>query len=188
MAYCNVLKNKRKMSISSRNFHKQHFEVLLKLPIVKALSEENKTLRKRIHDLETLIRLMPEFRGVKQEEEDLEEIQEEEVKIIKIVSAEENVKPNIVYEVLEIDDDCEMIANIEIKKEKKDIELVQEEDCEAIELVQEEDEEEVFEMTIKGKQYYVTNEQNGIIYAKLEDEDVGDQVGVFKNGVATFTP
>jgi hypothetical protein len=48
-----------------------------------------------------------------------------------------------------------------------------------------EDEIEVSEVKIKGKTYFTTNAQNGIIYACVND-DVGDEVGVFKNGIALF--
>jgi len=47
-------------------------------------------------------------------------------------------------------------------------------------------EEELYETTINGKSYYVTNETNGPIYAIAEDEEVGDKVGQFVNGKATF--
>ena len=47
------------------------------------------------------------------------------------------------------------------------------------------DEIEVSEVTIKGKTYFTTDPVNGIIYACVDD-DVGDEVGVFKNGVAVF--
>ena len=61
---------------------------------------------------------------------------------------------------------------------------------EAIEEAEEEAEEEeaeieVSEVKIKGKTYFTTDPQNGIIYACVND-DVGDEVGVFKNGVAVF--
>jgi hypothetical protein len=48
-----------------------------------------------------------------------------------------------------------------------------------------EEEIEVSEIKIKGVTYFTTNAQNGIIYACVDD-DVGDEVGVFKNGVALF--
>lgn len=51
--------------------------------------------------------------------------------------------------------------------------------------VEEEAEIEVSEVKIKGKTYFTTDPQNGIIYACVDD-DVGDEVGVFKNGVAVF--
>ena len=44
---------------------------------------------------------------------------------------------------------------------------------------------EVSEVKIKGKTYFTTDAMNGIIYACVDD-DVGDEVGVFKNGVAVF--
>jgi len=48
------------------------------------------------------------------------------------------------------------------------------------------EEEEVFEIKIKGKAYYTTNEKSGKIYAIDENEDVGDEVGEFKEGKAVF--
>ena len=58
-------------------------------------------------------------------------------------------------------------------------------DAEAEEAEAEEAEIEVSEVKIKGKTYFTTDAQNGIIYACVDD-DVGDEVGVFKNGVAVF--
>ncbi|NBQ48052.1 MAG: hypothetical protein EBU33_06320, partial [Sphingobacteriia bacterium] len=60
------------------------------------------------------------------------------------------------------------------------------EDEAAAEAEEEEEEEiEVSEIKIKGITYFTTNAQNGIIYSCVDD-DVGDEVGVFKNGVALF--
>ena len=50
----------------------------------------------------------------------------------------------------------------------------------------EEDSGEVFEITIAGKAYYTTNEKNGKIYAIDADEEVGDEIGAFKNGKPVF--
>ena len=47
-------------------------------------------------------------------------------------------------------------------------------------------EEELYETTINGKSYYVTNEINGPIYAISEDEEVGDEIGKFVNGKPVF--
>jgi len=49
-----------------------------------------------------------------------------------------------------------------------------------------EEEGEVYEITISKKSYYTTNGQNGKIYAIDADEEVGDEIGVFVNGKATF--
>ena len=38
------------------------------------------------------------------------------------------------------------------------------------------------EIELNGQRYYTTNEQNGIVYSVLDDDDVGDQVGHFENG------
>jgi len=62
----------------------------------------------------------------------------------------------------------------------------EEEDAQASEEEEEEEEGEVYEITIAGKQYYTTNGQNGKIYAVDADEEVGDEIGVFVSGKATF--
>ncbi len=62
----------------------------------------------------------------------------------------------------------------------------EEEDTEAAAEAEEEEEIEVSEIKIKGVTYFTTNAQNGIIYSCVDD-DVGDEVGVFKNGVALFS-
>ena len=48
---------------------------------------------------------------------------------------------------------------------------------------EEEEELELFEVEIKGKTYVTNDETNGDIYEYVNDE-VGEIVGVFKNGVA----
>ena len=60
--------------------------------------------------------------------------------------------------------------------------------CETVEEVEEgeEEEAEVFEITIQGKTYFTTDAQNGDIYAMDDQGDVGDEIGVFVNGVAKF--
>ena len=61
-----------------------------------------------------------------------------------------------------------------------------EDEAQASEDEEEEEEGEVYEITIGKKTYYTTNGQNGKIYAIDADEEVGDEVGVFVNGKATF--
>jgi hypothetical protein len=48
---------------------------------------------------------------------------------------------------------------------------------------QEDDELELFEVEIKGKTYVTNDETNGDIY-EYENDEVGEIVGTFKNGVA----
>ncbi len=74
---------------------------------------------------------------------------------------------------------------VEEEAEEEAVEEAEEEE-EAEEAAEEEEAEiEVSEVKIKGKTYFTTDPQNGIIYACVND-DVGDEVGVFKNGVAVF--
>jgi len=75
----------------------------------------------------------------------------------------------------------------EAEEEAADEEAADEEEMEVEEEAAEEEEAEieVSEVKIKGKTYFTTDLQNGIIYACVDD-DVGDEVGVFKNGVALF--
>jgi hypothetical protein len=53
-------------------------------------------------------------------------------------------------------------------------------------LVTEEEEEEVYEIVIKGKTYYVTNEKDGSIYDLDENGDISIEIGIFVNGKPTF--
>jgi len=71
------------------------------------------------------------------------------------------------------------------EEEEEDAEEEEEEEEDEAEEDAEEAEIEVSEVIIKGKKYFTTDSQNGTIYACVDD-DVGDEVGVFKNGVAVF--
>jgi hypothetical protein len=80
-------------------------------------------------------------------------------------------------------------ADAEEAEEAEEVEEAEETkaDAEEAEEAEEADdaEIEVSEVKIKGKTYFTTDSQNGIIYACVDD-DVGDEVGVFKNGIAVF--
>jgi hypothetical protein len=49
-----------------------------------------------------------------------------------------------------------------------------------------EEDEEVYEIIIKGKTYYTSNEQSGVIYGVDANGDVSMEVGTFKDGKAVF--
>ena len=49
-----------------------------------------------------------------------------------------------------------------------------------------EEEMEVEEVIVNGKKYYTTNVKNGIIYEVLPDDDIGPEIGSFKDGKAKF--
>ena len=78
-----------------------------------------------------------------------------------------------------------------IEEEEEKITIEEEEEKEVLlNDVKEEElndgEEELFEIQIDGKTYATDNEMNGVIYALIEDGDVGDKVGYFKDGKAFF--
>jgi hypothetical protein len=62
---------------------------------------------------------------------------------------------------------------------KEDEEAVEEED-------QGEDDDEVFEVVIKGKKYFASSVSNGLIYQFIDEDTMGDQVGIYKNSRAIF--
>jgi hypothetical protein len=74
----------------------------------------------------------------------------------------------------------------EAEEEEEEEAEAEEESSDQVEKPAEQD-EEVFEITIKGKSYYTNNETSGKIYSILEDEDVGPAVGQFVGGKAQFT-
>ena len=48
------------------------------------------------------------------------------------------------------------------------------------------EEEDVYEIEINGKTYYVSNEKNSVIYAADEDGEITIEAGVYKNGKPIF--
>lgn len=121
-------------------------------------------------DEETVAEAGEEAEAEKEAEDDAEEEEAEEAEAEK--EAEEEEEEAEEEEAAE--DDAEE-GEEEEEEEEAEEEAVEEDT----------DEIEVSEIKIKGKKYFTTNPQNGIIYACVDD-DVGDEVGVFKNGVAFF--
>jgi hypothetical protein len=121
-----------------------------------------------------------EAEAEKEAEDDAEEEEAEEAEAEK--EAEEEEEEAEEEEAAEEDAE-EGEEEEEEEEEAVDEEAEEEAEEEAVE--EDTDEIEVSEIKIKGKKYFTTNPQNGIIYACVDD-DVGDEVGVFKNGVAFF--
>jgi hypothetical protein len=95
-----------------------------------------------------------------------------------VVEGEEDAEEHV--EMVEGEEDAEEhVEVVEGEEVEEDVEEVVEE-----EVVEEGEEEEtgVYEIEIDGTRYYTTGEQNGVVYALLEDDDVGDEVGKFVNG------
>ena len=119
--------------------------------------------------------------------EELEEIkevvEEEETEVVEETEEEEEV-------VEETEEEEEVVEETEEEEEVVEETEEEEEVVEETEEVEveetEEDAGEVYEVTILGKSYYVTDEKNGKIYAIDKDEDVGDEIGEFKDGKPCF--
>jgi hypothetical protein len=130
-------------------------------------------------------------------EESVEESSEVEVKESVIESSEvEEVEVEESEEVeAEESEEVEAEESEEVEaEESEEVEVEEsEEEAESETAIEEEnvsgqveEESEVFEIEISGKSYYTNNEKNGTIYAIDANEDVGDEVGVFKNGKPVF--
>jgi hypothetical protein len=118
------------------------------------------------------------------EEEEAEEDTEAEEAEDTEAAAEENTEAAAEEEEAEEEaDDAE--EDTEAEETEAAAEVSEAEEPEESEAEEPEEEIEVSEIKIKGVTYFTTNAQNGIIYACVDD-DVGDEVGVFKNGVALF--
>ena len=55
------------------------------------------------------------------------------------------------------------------------------------EVVEETEDEEVYIVEIEGVEYYTYDDMNGDILKIMDDEDLGEKVGEFKNGKAVMT-
>jgi len=83
-----------------------------------------------------------------------------------------------------VDEDEEVVDEEEVEEKK---EAVAEEEAETEEEEEEAEEEEVFEIEIDDKTYYTNNEENGIIYEALPNDEVGEKIGYLKDGEPFFT-
>jgi hypothetical protein len=120
---------------------------------------------------------------------------DEESEVIDLTGEVLDVKPNVfikiepestanVNEFTEAESEAEAQSSDQAESEEEA--EAEEESSDQVEKPAEQD-EEVFEITIKGKSYYTNNETSGKIYSILEDEDVGPAVGQFVGGKAQFT-
>jgi len=125
---------------------------------------------------------------VEEGDEDEEEAEEGEEDACETVGEEEGGEEEEVCETVE--EGGEEAGEEEVEEAGETVEVeeggeeVEEEACETV--GGEEEEAEVFEITIQGKTYFTTDAQNGDIYAMDDQGDVGDEIGVFVNGVAKF--
>jgi hypothetical protein len=116
------------------------------------------------------------------EEEVVEETEEEVVEEEVVEETEEEVVEETEEEVVEE----EVVEEEVVEEEVVEEEVVEEEKTESEVVADDDNEEEVFEIEIDGTSYYTTNETSGMIYAKTEDGDIGDEVGYFEDGEPGF--
>jgi len=124
------------------------------------------------------------------EEEEVEESEEEEVEVEVEESEEEEVEVDVEEseeEEVEVEvEESEEEEEVEIEVEESEEEEEEEVEVDVEESEESEEEEEAYEVTIKKKLYYTTNEIDGIIYSIDKDDEIGDEVGHFKNGKPVF--
>jgi hypothetical protein len=143
------------------------------------LKRKNRILERIILELgERLPRGLSTLDTVVIKEEPISSVVSEDDEVVVI---EKNPEPNIVYELIEEQEEVEEQDEVEEEVEE------QEEQDEEAEQESIEEDTEVFEVTIKGVKYFTTNEKNGEIYSIDASGDVGDEVGKFVNGKAKFT-
>jgi hypothetical protein len=127
------------------------------------------------------------------EEPEIEEIKEtpkeepvDKVPEIVIVEETADVAVEIVEETIEVEEPVETIEEKEetVEETEETIEETVETIEETEDTVEETEEEEagVYEIEVNGVRYYTTSEQDGIVYAVLDDDDVGDEIGNFIKG------
>jgi hypothetical protein len=85
-----------------------------------------------------------------------------------------------------------VVSEAEEEEAEEEEEVVDEDEEEVVDeeeevVVDEEEEEEVFEIEIDDKTYYTNNEENGIIYEALPNDEVGEKIGYLKDGEPFFT-
>ncbi len=131
--------------------------------------EEVEVVEEEVEVVEEEVEVVEE--EVDDEEEEVddeeEEVEEEEVEVV-----EEEVEVEVVEE------------EVEVEVVEEEVEVVEEE-VEEVE-VEGEEEEDVYEIEIKGKTYYVSNEKNSVIYAADENGEITIEAGKYVNGKPVF--
>ena len=154
-------------------------------PIVSTDKQEpNKLTLEPVSDIEEAVEEETE-EDVVEEEEVVEETEEEvvEEEVVEETEEEEVVEEEVVEE--EVVEE-EVVEEEVVEEEVVEEEVVEEEKTETEVVADDDNEEEVFEIEIDGTSYYTTNETSGMIYAKTEDGDIGDEVGYFEDGEPGF--
>jgi hypothetical protein len=169
---------------------KEEPNIILKIE-EKTLNDTNNINKQSLFALEQIAREEDDKEELEEEEEELEEEEEEEEEELEEEEEEEEEEDD--KKELEEEDDKEEEKEGEeseeevgtdddeskdLEKELPNVKQLQKED--------EEEEEEVFEIEIDDIPYFVTDEENGILYEITSDGDIGKKVGIIKNGEPIF--
>ena len=185
-------------------------------PAIKMVIEETEIVKTKEDELEEEEEDELEEDDEEELEEDEEELEEDEEDAnVVIVATEETEEVELeeTEEVVEETEEVELEETEEVVEETEEVveeteEVVEEteevvEETEEVEAAEEETEEveleeteeaaeeseeseDVYEIVINGKTYYVSNEQDSIIYAADENGDVSIEAGLYKNGKPVF--
>ena len=199
----------------STQIAEDNFYHIQQLPYVKQLMKENAKLKRRTKELKRLVKLisnnLPLFGDKKRQSADDEVVIIEKKKVkVEVIDVDEDmsvgVGPDISVKVKKETDNIVLVVEEEEALEEEAVDKEEEEaedEAEEEEAVEEEEaeeedstecatsapaeeEEEVYEVCIKGKTYYTSNEKSGVIYGIDSNGDVSLEVGVYKDGKPIF--
>ena len=129
-----------------------------------------------------------EVEGEEDETEEVVEVEGEEV--VEVEGKEETEETEEVVEVEGEEEETEEVVEVEGEEETEEVVEVEtsagSDSCKATLEGEETEEEDVYEIEINGKTYYVSNEKNSVIYAADEDGEITIEAGVYKNGKPIF--
>lgn len=170
----------------------KNFEFMLYSPIVEKLQKKLKKMKKENRSLRRILtRIGEEPINVIDLNSDNDE-KELDMLHVKGTSIAIKEEPHIVYNIEEQEEE-----EVEYEEEEEEEYEEEEEEYEEEESEEEEEggqggespleeEEEVFEVVIDSKTYFTADAENGEIYGVVDEDEVGDAVGMFKNGKARF--
>ena len=174
---------------------KTDYENYKKVSLVKTLHEKLDTYQREIEILRNKLekqtsnnksialdikeKAVKEVKAEVVKEEAVKAESVEAVKAESVVDVEEEAES-----VVDVEEEAESVVDVEEEVESVDVE---EEVEESVEEVEESEEEISFlEKKIRGKKYYVTDDDDREIYEMLKNGDVGEQVGAYVNNRSKF--
>ena len=205
-----------KSIFTSENYYNMHrtAELLMETPFYKKTLAENIELKEKIRYLKYTIEFLEmknkdlqkklkkrSKKSVKNEEVLYVEIKKEPAEIF-VIEDSEPIKYEIVENITVKEEEEGVDASIEDANEEEEEEVIVDASTEDAEEEEEEEEEEevivdaedaeeeeadgVYEIVIKGRTYYISNEVDSFIYQEDENGEISLEVGKFVDSKATF--